>query len=75
MIKQYGVPLNLLSSVLNYMHEVQSSICRTDRFFFKPINKVSNDWKKLLKETIWMHVLDTISPNGMNSKVYSSPKV
>ena len=33
------------------------------------IEKVTNDWKRLLKETTWMHVLDTVSPNGMNSKV------
>ena len=38
-------------------------------FSFMPIDKVSNDWKRLLKETTWMHVIDTISPNGMNSKV------
>ena len=38
-------------------------------FSFMPIEKVTNDWKRLLKETTWMHVLDTVSPNGMNSKV------
>ena len=38
-------------------------------FSFMPIDRVTNDWKRLLKETTWMHVLDTVSPNGMNSKV------
>ena len=38
-------------------------------FSFMPIENVSNDWKRILKETTWMHVLDTISPNEMNSKV------
>ena len=38
-------------------------------FSFIPIDKVSNNWKRLLKETTWMHVLGTISPKGMNSKV------
>lgn len=38
-------------------------------FSFMPIDKVTNDWKRLLKETTWMHILDTVSPNGMNSKV------
>ena len=37
--------------------------------FLLSIDKVTNDWKRLLKETTWMHVLDTVSPNGMNSKV------
>ena len=38
-------------------------------FSFMPIDKVSNNWKRPLKETIWMHVLGTISPKEMNSKV------
>ena len=36
---------------------------------FVPIEKVSNNWKRLLKETCWMHILGTITPNGMNSKI------
>ena len=38
-------------------------------FSFMPIGRVSNDWNRLLKETLWMHVLGTISPNCMTSKV------
>ena len=38
-------------------------------FTFMPIEKVSNNWKRLLKETSWMHILGTITPHGMNSKV------
>ena len=34
-----------------------------------PIDKVSNNWKMLLKETPWTHALGIISPKGMNSKV------
>ena len=36
---------------------------------FMPIDKVSNDWERLLKETSWMHVLGIVPPNGMDSKV------
>ena len=32
-------------------------------FSFMPIDRVTNDWKRLLNETTWMHVLDTASPN------------
>ena len=38
-------------------------------FSFILIDKVSNNLKRLLKETTWMHVLGTISPKGMHSKV------
>ena len=38
-------------------------------FSLMPSDKVSNNWKWLLKETALMHVLGTISPKGMNSKV------
>lgn len=38
-------------------------------FSFMPIDKVSNNWKRLLKETSWMHILGTAAPKGMNSKI------
>ena len=38
-------------------------------FSFAPIDKVEAEWPRLLKETYWMHRLNTIHPNGMNSKV------
>ena len=46
-----------------------------DNFSFTPIDKVENEWPRLLKETYWMHCLKTLSPNGMNTKVlYQIPK-
>ena len=39
----------------------------TSKLSLMPIGKVPNSWKRLLKETIWMHVLGTISPKGLNS--------
>ena len=38
-------------------------------FSFAPIDKVEAEWPRLLKETYWVHRLNTIHPNGMNSKV------
>ena len=47
-----------------------------DNFSFTPIDKVENEWPRLLKETYWMHRLKTLSPNGMNTKVlYQIPKI
>ena len=40
-----------------------------DNFSFTPIDRVENEWPRLLKETYWMHRLKTLSPNGMNTKV------
>jgi hypothetical protein len=34
-----------------------------------PIDKVTHPREKLLKETSWIYHWDTLSPNGMNSKV------
>jgi hypothetical protein len=38
-------------------------------FSFMPIDKVKNNWQRLLKETSWMYKLGTIIPDGMNSKI------
>ena len=38
-------------------------------FSFMLIDKVSNNLKRLLEETTWMHVLGTIPTKGMDSKV------
>ena len=38
-------------------------------FSFTPIDKVEAEWPRLLKETYWLHRLNTNYPNGMNSKV------
>ena len=40
-----------------------------DDFSFTPIDKVENEWPRLLKETYWMHLLKTLSPNGMNTNL------
>ena len=38
-------------------------------FSFAPIDKIEAEWPRLLKETYWVHRLNTLHPNGMNSKV------
>ena len=38
-------------------------------FSFAPIDKIEAEWPRLFKETYRMHRLNTLYPNGMNSKV------
>ena len=38
-------------------------------FSFMPIDRVTCNWKRLLKETSWMHRLGTVCPFGLNSKI------
>ena len=38
-------------------------------FSFMPIDKVTGNWKRLMKETSWMHRLGTVCPVGLNSKI------
>lgn len=38
-------------------------------FSFMPIDKVPGNWKRLMKETSWMHRLGTVTPFGLNSKI------
>ena len=38
-------------------------------FSFMPIDKVTGNWKRLMKETSWMHRLGTVCPFGLNSKI------
>ena len=38
-------------------------------FSFMPIDKINNNWKRLLKETEWMYKLGTILPDGMNTQL------
>ncbi|XP_053377373.1 uncharacterized protein LOC123529459 [Mercenaria mercenaria] len=38
-------------------------------FSFMPIDLVKNDWFRLLKETRWIHTLNTAWPHGMNAKI------
>ena len=36
---------------------------------FMPIDFVSDNMDRLLKETFWIHKLDTLYPKGLNAKV------
>ena len=38
-------------------------------FSFMPIDRVAYNWKRLLKETSWMHRLGAVCPFGLNSKI------
>ena len=38
-------------------------------FSFMPIVYVSDNMDRLLKETFWIHKLDTLYPKGLNAKV------
>ncbi|MCG8079369.1 MAG: GIY-YIG nuclease family protein [Candidatus Thiodiazotropha taylori] len=40
-----------------------------DDFTFMPIDQVSDNMQRLLKETYWIHKLDTLYPKGLNAKV------
>jgi len=33
------------------------------------VDKINNNWKRLLKETEWMYKLNTVLPDGMNTKL------
>ena len=37
-------------------------------FSFMPIDVVNNQIDRLCKETFWIHKLQTLHPNGLNSK-------
>ena len=41
-------------------------------FSFMPIDIVDNTINRLCKETFWIHKLDTLFPNGMNTKLLYS---
>ena len=38
-------------------------------FSFMPIDKINNNWKRLLKETERMYKLHTVLPDDMNTKL------
>ena len=40
-----------------------------EHFSFMPIDYVSNNMNRLLKETYLIHKLDTLHPKGLNAKV------
>jgi len=41
-----------------------------NNFSFMLIDKINNNWKRLLKETDWMYKLNTVLPDGMNTKLF-----
>ena len=65
-IEQQAEGNDMITNVSEHFNSPGHSI---HDFTFMPIEKVSNNWKRLLKETSWMHFLGTITPHGMNSKV------
>ena len=40
-----------------------------DDFSFLPIDSVENDFSRLLRETSWIHRLNTVYPSGMNTSI------
>ena len=56
--------------MLTYVSEHFNSPGHTIQdFSFTPIENVLNNWKRLLKESSWMHILGTIAQKYMNSKM------
>lgn len=45
-----------------------------DDFNFKPIDILNNELNRLCKEIYWIHPLDTLHPEGLNSKVLDNVK-
>jgi len=39
-------------------------------FSFMPIDKINNNWKRLLKETEWMYKLNTVLPDSIKKLLY-----
>ena len=37
-------------------------------FSFMPVDVINNNINRLCKETFWIHKLQTLHPNGLNSK-------
>jgi hypothetical protein len=62
-IKHYP---DTLTTVAEHFNSENHSL---NDFSFMPIEKVTDNWKRLLKETKWIYKLGTLSPNGMNSKI------
>ena len=50
------------------IHFNSDNHCLND-FSSLPIDIVQNDMERLLRETYWIHVMNTVSPNGLNSDV------
>ena len=40
-----------------------------DDFSFLPIEIVNNNMKRLLRETFWIHKLETVYPKGLNTTI------
>jgi len=56
-------PIEFGTSVAQHFNENGHSIAD---FSFMPIDRVSGDMNRLIKETVWIHSLDTLTPSGLN---------
>ena len=56
------------SYVINVALHFNSDSHSLNDFGFLPVDVVKNETDRLCKETYWIHKLDTLHPNGMNSK-------
>ena len=57
---------DIITTVSEHFNSPGNSI---EDFSFMPIDKVTGNWKRLMKETSWMHRLGTVFPFGLNSKI------
>ena len=53
----------------NFAIHFNSDEHSVEDFRFMPIDRVSDNMQRLLKETYWIHKLDTLYPKGLNAKV------
>ena len=57
---------NFSSNVAIHFSSDEHSV---EDFRFMPIDRVSDNMQRLLRETYWIHMLDTLYPKGLNAKV------
>ncbi len=69
-IKNY-IDHNFNSHVVKHFNKSSHTL---QHFSFQPIDIVNSDMERLLKETYWIHRLNTVYPKGLNSKaLYDIP--
>jgi hypothetical protein len=64
-IKNFSDPV-YASGVATHFNTTDHSV---EDFSFLPIDIVDNDMDRLVRETSWIHRLDTVFPSGMNTSV------
>ena len=64
-IRNMGDPSFSTNVAIHFNSNEQSM----EDFSFMPIDYVSNNINRLLKETYWIHKLDNLHPKGLNAKV------